>query len=787
VLPFVLRVLNRIRPREGWAPFLLTVVALLCAPAALLAANQELRAEGLLVLTGLSAIAGLRLARSRLSAKGAAALTVLLGILLAVVVAGRLLPPFSLAWTEVGRAMDWIGRRQAATGQPLPFIATAAFLWRQLTNLGVRLWGWGRAAAGGGAVQDPIAFLLLAAFLSWAMGLFATWQIYRRRSPLVGLLPSGASVTILAFFTLGMAAFYLFTFLFCTLWLLAICHLWTDRDRWEQRHTDYPDNLGTELMISVAPFLVVLLALAAIFPVIRPQELSNAFWKVAEKPWSAVERASQRLFGPIAESRYHGGTGSGGELPGLDLLRAGPEPSQEIMLYVTTNDAPPPPPEPEERRESKPAHPWRYWRSRTLDTYTGRGWINGPTERQAVAAYHPLDSEPVGLMAGPELLQQFELAAPHGTLFYAANAPLSIDQPVVAEWRAPGDLVQLGGEASRYTVLSRPPQPTTVELRARSPLTAPLPADIAARYLALPETIPQRVLDLAEEVTGDAPTRYDRAKAIETFLRNYPYTLDLPPPPADRDVVDYFLFELQKGFCGYYASAMVVMARAVGVPARVAEGYAQGTYDYENHRWTVKGKDSHAWVEVYFDGLGWIDFEPTASQPTQEWPGGENQTPIAVPPLPSRPGNWWQQVPWALVGLGGVLLALAAVVVWIWLPKPGRELAAADLVRDREARLLRWGARLGHPFHDGQTPHEYGAALADALRRRGQESRWPPVRRAGGEAPPQVERLTETFVRAQYSPQPIDEREGWQMRDLWSRLRRNLWWLWRALPFGKDG
>jgi len=607
----------------------------------------------------------------------------------------------------------------------------------------------------------------------------------------VGLLPSGVGVAILAFFTLGMAAFYLITFLFCTLWLLAICHLWTDRDRWEQRHTDYPDDLGLELTFALAPFLVVLLALAAIFPVIRPQELGNAFWKMAEKPWSAVEQASARLFGPIAESRYHGGVGSGvgGEMPRAHLLGAGPELGERIVLYVNTNDPPPPPPEPEERRESQLTHPWRYWRSKTFDTYTGLGWINGPTENHEFSPYRPLGLAPAGLAPGFELLQQFELAEPHGPLLYTANAPLSVDQPVVAEWRAAGDLVQLSSEidheVDRYTVLSRLPQPTVAELRTRSPITAPLPAEIAERYLALPETVAQRVLDLAQEVAGAGETRYDRAKAIETFLRVYPYSLDLPQPPKDRDVVDYFLFDLQEGYCDYYASAMVVMARAVGVPARLAEGYVQGTYDYDKKRWVVTEQQAHAWVEVYFDGLGWVDFEPTASRPTQKWAGGEDPAAIAVPPLPPRHAAWWQQVPWALVGLGGVLLALAAAVVWIWLPKPRRELAAADLVRDRQARLLRWGARLGHPMRDGQTPHEYSAALSDALRRRGQESRWPPVRRAAGEAPPQVERLTESFVRAQYSPQPTPEREGWQIRDLWSRLRRHLWWLWVALPFGK--
>ncbi len=131
--------------------------------------------------------------------------------------------------------------------------------------------------------------------------------------------------------------------------------------------------------------------------------------------------------------------------------------------------------------------------------------------------------------------------------------------------------------------------------------TAPalLPPTWLQRYLALPDTIPQRVRDLAQQVTAGAETRYDQAQAIEDFLRAYTYTLDLPLPPADRDVVDYFLFDLKKGFCSYYASAMVVMARSVGVPARFASGYAQGTYDFEHGRWQVTELNAHSWVEVY--------------------------------------------------------------------------------------------------------------------------------------------------------------------------------------------
>jgi transglutaminase-like putative cysteine protease len=81
------------------------------------------------------------------------------------------------------------------------------------------------------------------------------------------------------------------------------------------------------------------------------------------------------------------------------------------------------------------------------------------------------------------------------------------------------------------------------------------------------------VLALARDLTATEPTPFDRARAIEAYLRTYPYTLDLPSPKLDRDVVDYFLFDLRQGYCDYYATSMVVLARAAGLPARLAVGY----------------------------------------------------------------------------------------------------------------------------------------------------------------------------------------------------------------------
>jgi transglutaminase-like putative cysteine protease len=759
--------LKRIRPREGWAIFFMVLAALTCPAAALTQVTREIGAERLLLLTFLAALAGLVLAHSRLPAGWGALVGAFLGAGLIVVVLGELLPPLSLLWREIGNLAAWLqhgGSRQGALTMPLPS-ATAGFVWQRLAGFGERLWAWVQAV-GASESEDRIGFLLLAALLAWGLSLFGSWQVFRQRAPIAGLLPSGIGVVLIVFLS-GGGTMFLLVYLFSLLGLLAAVHLWTRQQQWEQSGTDYPGNLGLDVGQVVFPWLVVLLFVAGVFPVLHVRSASIAFGRLLDRPWSAVEQASKRLFGVI-DSPYPGGFAPN-RLPNEHLLGGGPELDKVIVLYVKTNDPAPLPPEVEESEPPATATPARYWRGVVYDLYTGHGWSQSPLESRSYPADRPLDPS---LPAGFELRQDFEIVSLTGSSLYAVNAPLSVDHPVRAWWRTPGDLAQLDGDADQYTVISRPPEPTVSELRAAP---APLLPDLEKRYLTLPDTIPKRVQDLAQKVTAGAETRYDQAKAIESYLRMYTYTLDLPAPPSDRDVVDYFLFDLKKGFCDYYASAMVVMARSVGVPARFASGYAQGTYDYAHERWQVTDLNAHSWVEVYFEGLGWVEFEPTAGLPPLERPAGEGAT--GPDGLPLETAGAAAAIPWGLGILGGILVLLAVVIVRLWRPRLVPVITAADLVRERYARLLAWGRRLGHPAEDGQTPYEYGAALQAGLAARG-SSRWSPARRAGAEAPGEADQLTASFVRAQYGAEPTAEREGWQIHSLWSRLRRHLWLLW---------
>lgn len=139
---------------------------------------------------------------------------------------------------------------------------------------------------------------------------------------------------------------------------------------------------------------------------------------------------------------------------------------------------------------------------------------------------------------------------------------------------------------------------------------------IYQKYLQLPDDLPQRVKDLSGTLTADCSNDYDKAKAIEKYLSssNFTYNLDVDSTPNNRDFVDYFLFDQGEGYCTYFASAMTILARCAGLPARYVEGYilppepAEGDSD----TYIVTNEQAHAWVEVYFEGLGWIPFEPTS-------------------------------------------------------------------------------------------------------------------------------------------------------------------------------
>lgn len=268
------------------------------------------------------------------------------------------------------------------------------------------------------------------------------------------------------------------------------------------------------------------------------------------------------------------------------------------------------------------------------------------------------------------------------------------------------------------------------------------------KYLKLPNGIPSRVYDLADEITDKYSSPYMKASAIENYLKtNYPYSRDTSILPEGRDFVDYFLFDEQKGSCSYYATALAVMARMVDIPARYVEGfvvpYSQGSDGYRE----VLNADAHAWVELYFEGVGWVTFDPTPggnssayqfpednennNDTSSENVGGNDNSSIdgddrnpderdpedmeGLAGSAGRKTSWKGILPYVFLGiLGfGILLFAASILAYILLNLfIQRNKRIIQLSRNK---MLLYGKMTYIPSTGGETLREYLQLLASRL------------------------------------------------------------------------
>jgi transglutaminase-like putative cysteine protease len=248
-----------------------------------------------------------------------------------------------------------------------------------------------------------------------------------------------------------------------------------------------------------------------------------------------------------------------------------------------------------------------YWRAGGYDRYTGGGWVRTGGSRPSPG----LLGEPPGNTTS--LRQVFEAEA-SVNLLLGAWRPTSVSGAAAEGAR----LTELGGlqpaealsAGDRYTVTSAVPNASPDALRGAG---RAYPERIEERYRQLPESTPNRVERRTDRLTANAENPYDTARVIERWLEaNKNYSLDVTRPGGN--IADAFLFEMDAGYCTYYATTMVAMLRSQGVPARFVTGYTSGQ-QVADDRWVVRGLDSHAWVEVYFPGTGWVTFDPTPAGP----------------------------------------------------------------------------------------------------------------------------------------------------------------------------
>lgn len=249
------------------------------------------------------------------------------------------------------------------------------------------------------------------------------------------------------------------------------------------------------------------------------------------------------------------------------------------------------------------------WRVAAYDRFTGGGWVrSGETTH-----YSDTLAKPAGDAA--PLVQTFEAESWVNTM-PAAWKPIDVDSGF-ADRTLVTDLEGLqpdeplsNGDA--YTVTSYRPRWTTEQLRAAGHNVSDA---VKRRYLQLPNNTPDQLDRLSADITADATTVLDQVLAVERWLSTQKdYSLDVARPAGN--VAEAFVFEMDRGYCVYFATAMTIMLRTLGIPARFTVGYTSGER-VSDDQWVVRGFNSHAWVEVFFPDTGWVPFDPTPSQPRQ--------------------------------------------------------------------------------------------------------------------------------------------------------------------------
>ncbi len=653
-------------------------------------------------------------------------------------------------------ALSLAASGQAVGGVVLPpsLMGTMSF-WDILRVMNVRILtfferagGWASAIASGGKVNDTGLFIFLIGLIAWNASVWLLWSVVRQRRAINGLLPYG--------FLLGLNIYLsdqgmgnLLAFIGCAILLMSRTAFTRHSADWEARRVDTPYELGLEWGASTLAIALLIVLAALLAPLFGSPKGWNELRQAYLKFQNRTQKTAEQLFTGVTPIKAHEDILQA-ETPVLSVIGSPLPNGQEIVMYVAISDPAPPPPEIHAPTVVVKRH---YWRSSIFTTYTGQGWLVGPTND------HSTQPQPTRPPPGRYALKQtYEILATHSTNLFSVAEPVTHDQDTLLYYSVPDNSSLLEGLTSDYAVTSWAADFTVSQMHSAG--TA-YPAAITTSYLQLPKGLPQRVRDLAKRIVGDAVTPYDMAERIQDYLRiTYAYKLDVPPPPAGRDAVDYFLFEAPGGFCTYYASAMAVMLRAEGVPARVVAGFAMGEYDYAHNAYRVTLSASHAWVEVYFPGLGWVEFEPTSALDT--FPR-RNDSGTLAPTLANQNGqNQGKGGVTAGVTFLVVLLGLGGLAVFLMIqagrgrfegggaPGPSRQSAA--LYRQMRRALALAGLRAPA----SATPDEFLAACAAPLEKRAS------LRRA-------LEQATALYRQAAFSPRPPHAEAVFIARRAWQQ------------------
>ena len=457
----------------------------------------------------------------------------------------------------------------------------------RVVHLAVNVNNWITQVLAGEAATDPTVFVLFLGATVWTSAYVGTFALSRSLRPWDAILFMGFCLVVNVSMALTNLIADLVVFSLSALVLLVRLHIVGLQERWTRNNIVPSGEMDWRLLRGGMTWTMVLVIMALVTPRVGAAEVLNRAYSVFETPYHSVEAEWQRFFAGVSgPSRLRG-------VSFTDAIRLGQSPNLADRVVMTVDAA-----------------QGRFWRAIAYDFYTGNGWRTTETDK--------IDKINPTVLGREKFDATFEMVVPQQNLLFAANEPVRVSIPYQFQTGADKTYssalraVRSGQASEKYTVTSYVSVADKAALRRASNI---YPDYIKQKYLQLPSTLPQRVRDLAHKVAGEQADPYDRAETIESFLRTtYRYAPTVRAPPAGRDPVDFFLFDLKEDFCEYFASSMVVMLRELGVPARVVEGYTTGTLDPSTGKFVVKELDAHAWVEVYFPLYGWVEFEPTPSQ-----------------------------------------------------------------------------------------------------------------------------------------------------------------------------
>ena len=485
----------------------------------------------------------------------------------------------------------------AAYIQGTGLVQAEAFVSR-IGELNSRLIGWLGVLFGNGISPDPLPFALMLSALAWAGGYLAAWAYFKKGKVWPAILVSTIGLVVTLTYLPNRYLFYVLPYMLVTMLLIAR-HTSLQRQAYLAVHNiAYPSSQRRVWMVSALVFSVLLVGLVSLLPTINTRvESLRTVWNTSRQPAEWFQLEFGRLFSAVENKKTSSSNRFGAVFP----IRTSFTTSNNPVFFGTVPFA-------------------TYWRVRAYADYTLGGWVTGNTVTEdalyvSAEVDEPEEEESFGVFF------RTRVASPTSYLYIPAISPYSMNVPVQVEYHKTAPLLQdmvtiragkrldlgeyYGGrfEDALY--------PEAI-LRAAG---QDYPTWVNDLYTELPTSLPDRVKEKALEITRQIDNPYDKARAIETYLRTFEFSTKTPIPDFDDDRVDYFLFESQAGYSDHFSSAMTVMLRAVGMPSRLISGYGPGVPDPDILAFVVRERDQHSWPEAYFPDIGWVEFEPTPIYP----------------------------------------------------------------------------------------------------------------------------------------------------------------------------